>query len=659
MLKSDNRHQFVYVFFFFLSKHSFWVFRVERSTMGAVVSLKYIREKKVHTLIYKPPGRQDLDFEACVAIYVNRRCYIEFLDMLMKLPDHSNVLEDFLFVVLISSDMLAAIRAHASLYVAFVTELRFLAGCSDKLKDWSPFSMARVIDIFEGWMIKGAANGQVILDLLSSGDSPFPTIEAEQPAFAAYRKHEANAKAKSPNGQELYTWLPQLRAALANPTDASNQMTTLRTLELLETFCARALLDVRDPSKRTFRYLSSQDGPLAWDTEATKVAHAETKGCHATNDILAESVFGAFDQCLKEGGPTMGVAAASGVVTVRRNGDFIRRGENTLKRKRPPSLATAPALSAAASPKGGAFHDLTLNQKISLTEYARSGYDESLKLDALVRAEHDVYWEKKRKLTREAGLKKLESRYLETLEYWEMRETRRFTIFKVKQDLEKIKAKCRRVDYLKAAIQIRVIGFGWGDLHVAWSAGGVDKTVEELTAELEAILKEEKKREVLTEAPVPSLERKTLKQLGAPIAQLEELRSVVEVNEVTFKRVAQAERERREANRETDGNQRRQPPAPPAVNDDLVGVRIEYLDKVVLEDNANVLHWFAGVVRQVSDGTAAKGGRSKKNWEAGFARVEFDVQPSLGEDEPTEKWVALRLNKFNGDAKNCWRLDLD
>ena len=45
--------------------------------------------------------------------------------------------------------------------------------------------------------------------------------------------------------------------------------------------------------------------------------------------------------------------------------------------------------------------------------------------------------------------------------------------------------------------------------------------------------------------------------------------------------------------------------------------------------------------------------------EGDLARVAFDAQTALGETEPTEKWVALRPNKFNGKAKNCWRLDLD
>ena len=70
------------------------------------------------------------------------------------------------------------------------------------------------------------------------------------------------------------------------------------------------------------------------------------------------------------------------------------------------------------------------------------------------------------------------------------------------------------------------------------------------------------------------------------------------------------------------------------------------------------------MVREVSDGTVAKvlkkGGASKtQKWGAGFARVEYDPQTALGEEDPTEQWVTLRPNKFNGDGKNCWRLDPD
>ena len=51
--------------------------------------------------------------------------------------------------------------------------------------------------------------------------------------------------------------------------------------------------------------------------------------------------------------------------------------------------------------------------------------------------------------------------------------------------------------------------------------------------------------------------------------------------------------------------------------------------------------------------------RAKACHQAGFARILWDAQPALGDHEPTESWVALRPNKFNGDARCCWRLDLD
>ena len=64
-------------------------------------------------------------------------------------------------------------------------------------------------------------------------------------------------------------------------------------------------------------------------------------------------------------------------------------------------------------------------------------------------------------------------------------------------------------------------------------------------------------------------------------------------------------------------------------------------------------------MKRVSDGTVPKGPRSKKTWPEGFALVEFEAQPMLGDDGPTEEWVHLRHNKWNGNANGCWRLDLD
>ena len=228
----------------------------------------------------------------------------------------------------------------------------------------------------------------------------------------------------------------------------------------------------------------------------------------------------------------------------------------------------------------------------------------------------------------------------------------------VSDALTKIDGKGRKVEFLKGQIKIRTVGLGWTDLKVAWSKGGVNKEPEELERDLGEILEEEKDREMPPDAPVPSIARKTLKQLGAPIQQFDELRAAVAVERQTFEDGVAAERARRDAARETDKFQRQQPLVAPAV-DSLVGKRIEYLRWVGFPDGGEAKHWFAGLVEQVSDGTVRKGPRAKACHAAGFARILWDAQPALGEHEPTESWVALRPNKFNGDAKCCWRLDLD
>ena len=116
--------------------------------------------------------------------------------------------------------MLAAVRCHAVFYVTFVTELRFLAGKSHEFRDWSPFSMGRVVDCFEGWMIRGAENGKVILDLLKSDLSPFARLAAEQPLFAEYLKREAATRQASPDGKTSFERGRMLRDALAAPANA-------------------------------------------------------------------------------------------------------------------------------------------------------------------------------------------------------------------------------------------------------------------------------------------------------------------------------------------------------------------------------------------------------------------------------------------------------
>lgn len=41
---------------------------------------------------------QDLDYDAAVPLYVNRKYFVEFLHERVHLKSHENILEDFLYV---------------------------------------------------------------------------------------------------------------------------------------------------------------------------------------------------------------------------------------------------------------------------------------------------------------------------------------------------------------------------------------------------------------------------------------------------------------------------------------------------------------------------------------------------------------------------------
>ena len=56
-------------------------------------------------------------------------------------------------------------------------------------------------------------------------------------------------------------------------------------------------------------YLTSQDGAKSVGKMAQ--GHADTKGCEAANDKLAESIFGAFDRVLRQFGGISREAAAA------------------------------------------------------------------------------------------------------------------------------------------------------------------------------------------------------------------------------------------------------------------------------------------------------------------------------------------------------------
>ena len=94
-------------------------------------------------------SRQDLSFDGAVPIFANRLIMSKFLHKLVFVPNHSNILEDYLWHTLGSTEIVALLRVH-TLYDLLVSRpLRWLSGKSAELRDWSIYSMAGVLDLVE------------------------------------------------------------------------------------------------------------------------------------------------------------------------------------------------------------------------------------------------------------------------------------------------------------------------------------------------------------------------------------------------------------------------------------------------------------------------------------------------------------------------------
>ena len=67
---------------------------------------------------------QDICVEGAVPIFVMRTYYLEYLDYKMRAPGFSNILEEYLFAVLSSAEMLAATRVAAIIDIAISKPVR-------------------------------------------------------------------------------------------------------------------------------------------------------------------------------------------------------------------------------------------------------------------------------------------------------------------------------------------------------------------------------------------------------------------------------------------------------------------------------------------------------------------------------------------------------
>jgi hypothetical protein len=93
-------------------------------------------------------------------------------------------------------------------------------------------------------------------------------------------------------------------------------------------------------------------------------------------------------------------------------------------------------------------------------------------------------------------------------------------------EFRKLQSKTAKLDAVKEQIRIRVLGFGWKDLHHPWSEDGTDYSPEELFTHLvDTIIPEQSSRGIPDMPTLDLPSRKETKQLGTRTVDVEELDS--------------------------------------------------------------------------------------------------------------------------------------
>ena len=94
-------------------------------------------------------SRQDIITLGAGPIYWNRKFNVEFLDDVLRVKGASNILQENLFTILASQEMIASSRFFAILDLAICLQFRWLTGNTHKLAhcNWGARSMGHAIDL--------------------------------------------------------------------------------------------------------------------------------------------------------------------------------------------------------------------------------------------------------------------------------------------------------------------------------------------------------------------------------------------------------------------------------------------------------------------------------------------------------------------------------
>ena len=657
-------------------------------------------------------GRQDLDYDAAIPLYINRKYMVSFLHPIVFGGNHSNILEDFLYLTFTALEYIAMVRANAIIDLLVSRPLRWLTGSAYTLDSFSPVTMLTIrdgkplhpapIDLVEDLFKKGEADGSLLLDATLDIFKPVADV---QPLFANYRKYMYEEQfVFAPDGKTKHLIYKLAREEIFNPTDPTNQKTRLKTIEYasahhcscmlsdpwahacsdawcawcgahryLEAQCTAGLRKMHDKKLAIAKHLASQEGASSFAN--SEQMHIDTIGLDASNDRLSESVFGVYDHVLRMcPGVTMEAAAAVAMARLMKSFE-----------------------------EGGYYHSLSRHEKHALIEMARTTVVEMRAIDAADHKELDEYHVHRRKTNSQIELDALIKEYGYALSFFDRWQERGVadasamrtalatfendpvvTAIKGAADRQR-KLNQLKLDYLREQIEMRVRGLGFVEFRprMAWSSGKDEDvgTVPELTALLEDILLEERDlacaRELPDAAMVPVMKRKSMKQLGTKTVQAEELgEGVHDLSPDELLELAEKRRKELEVAGEINAVADKQPEKPPKRDDPaMVGTWLEicwrYWRPPTAEEIAKgekrkkiaVKIWCEGEVTQVANGTTDKSAPQSTNKLAkGALRIRWPEDKERKEKQ-SYSWHMFQDEDWYGrtrkEAHLSWRFTAD
>lgn len=447
-------------------------------------------------------GRQDLDFDAAVPIYIDRPYLVEYLYSRVHAQHHSNILEDFLYTILRSSQYIANARANGIIDLLISRPMRWLSGKSsqNEMLGWSPVQMNGVLDLVDQVFERGKADGSIFLD---RNLDIFKTVADAQPLFRDYREFTyTQDTVLSPDGKTKHLQYKLSLDELLDPSDETNQATRQKTIEYLQLQCEAGLRKMHDPKLALADKLTSQDGANAIGKMTAVIA--DTVHMHATNDELCESVYGAFKYCRRKF-TGISVRRASGLAQAMRSG-HLSHGDAVRHRTRRADPSEGGGRVTKSRRAMGMFHSLPRTEQIALVEMARAEQKAERKLDRADIAELDAFRAARRRSNSELELESLIHMFALCLSFFDRFKKRGVkSVHETVLELAKLASDQLRLDWLREQIEMRVIGLGWVEFKAKWSSGkdeGIG-TVSELTGHLMEILEEEADREIPKAAVAP------------------------------------------------------------------------------------------------------------------------------------------------------------